>query len=980
MLALPSAAFAQASITGVVRDTSGAVLPGVTVEAASPALIEKVRVAVTDNAGLYRIEDLRPGSYSVTFALPGFSTVRREGVELSGSFAATVNAELRVGALEETITVTGESPVVDVVNAKQQSTVGNEVIAAIPTARLYHSLATLVPGITLSGSQDVGGLAGPVTVTFAMRGGPGNEGRLTVDGLSLGASLNGTGVSYTVADVGNAQEVVFTTAGGLGETEVAGPAMNLVPRQGGNRFSGTFFANGANDAMQSDNYTDELRAAGLRVPNLMQKIWDLNAAVGGPIVRDRLWFFSAARYQGNRKLVAGMLNNLNAGDPDAWTYVPDPENQATDDGTWKNGSIRLTLQAAERHKFNIYWDEQALCTSCTGGGNATTAPEARGNNHASPRVQQVTWTSPATTRLLLEAGFGTNLILGYGTRPNLANSSALVPVTEICAAGCADNGGIAGLSYRGNNWYVADSGVYNWRASATYVTGRHNAKVGYFAQFIENHFPNSIMNDTWTRYTFNNGVPISLSMTAGPARWDTHVRTAALYAQDQWTLNRLTLSGALRYDHVSSHFPQQQLGPNPFIPDPVLFEAADGVSYHDITPRMGATYDVFGNGKTAVKLNLGKYLAAADGSSITGSQVNPLARLSTTASRTWTDANGNFTPDCDLRNLEAQDLRASGGDFCARANNLNFGRPVFNNTFDPEILDGWGERAYDWNFGVQVQQELLPRVSVNVGYFRRWFGNFLVTDNLAVGPDDFGAFSVTAPQDPRLPDGGGQVISGLYNIDPQMQGQVDNFLTHSDRYGTQTRHWNGVEVNFTARVRDGLTFQGGTSTGRTTTNNCEIREALPEIAPLDPYCDVEPPFTTQFKGLASYIIPVVDVQLSGTFQSIPGNQLAANYNVPSAVIQPSLGRPLAGNAPFANVNLVEPGEVRGDRINQLDFRASKILRFGGWRTQLSVDLYNAFNSSAIQQYNQAFIAGGAWLTPTLILPARFAKVTAQVDF
>jgi len=229
---LPSTARAQASISGVVKDSSGAVLPGVTVEAASPALIEKVRSATADGSGQYHIENLRPGTYSLTFTLSGFSTFKREGIELTGTFTATVNAEMKVGAVAETITVAGETPVVDVVNAKQQQTVSGETLEAIPTARLYHSIATLVPGVSVSGSQDVGGLAGPVTVTFNMRGGPGNEGRLTLDGLSLGASLNGTGVSYTVADVPNAQEIVFSTAGLLGELEVCGSAMNLVPRQG----------------------------------------------------------------------------------------------------------------------------------------------------------------------------------------------------------------------------------------------------------------------------------------------------------------------------------------------------------------------------------------------------------------------------------------------------------------------------------------------------------------------------------------------------------------------------------------------------------------------------------------------------------------------------------------------------------------------------------------------------------------------------
>jgi len=986
ILCVPSVLFAQASIVGLVKDTSGAVLPGVTVEASSPALIEKARSSVTDGSGQYRIEDLRPGNYVITFSLSGFSTVRREGIELTGSFAATVNVELKVGAVTETITVSGESPVVDVVNAKQQHTVTNEIISAIPTARLYHSLVTLVPGVTLSGSQDVGGLAGPVTVTFTMRGGPGNEGRLTTDGLSLGASLNGTGVSYTVADVPNAQEVVFTTAGGLGESEVGGPAMNLVPRQGGNRFSASFFGNWANDSLQTSNYTDAIKASGLRAPNLMTKIWDTNGSFGGPVRKDKLWFYTGVRYQGNRKLVAGMFNNVNAGDVNAWTYVASTS-QATDDGTWKDANGRLTWQASTRNKFNFYWDEQRLCTSCIGGGSATTAPEARGNNHAGPRVVQTTWSSPVTSRLLLEAGFGGNLIDTYGTQGNLPNYLALIPVTELCSAGCANNGGIAGLSYRANNSYVADSDVWSWRAAASVVSGRSNAKFGYQGQQLVNHFPNSILNDTWTSYTFNNGIPSSLSQTAGPALVNTHVQTHSVYAQDQWTLDKLTLSGAVRYDHSSSFFPEQHVGPNPFILTPTVFAAQNGTSFSDITPRLGVVYNLFGNGKTAVKVNVGKYLAAADGSSITGALTNPLSRISTNVSRTWTDANANFRPDCDLSILSAQDLRPAGGDFCGQVSNLNFAKPVFSTSFDPDILNGWGIRPYDWNFGFQVQQEVVPRVSVDIGYFRRIFGNFFTTKNLALAPlgvpstAAFDAFTLAAPADGRLPGGGAYPIAGtLYNVVPSLSGQTNNWTTRSDVYGTQTNHWNGVEINFTARVRQGLTFQGGTSTGRSTTDNCEIKRQLPEIAPLNPYCHVEPPFQTQVKGLASYTVPKIDVQASAAFQSLPGSSLAANFNFTNAVVAQSLGRSLSGNAQFANVNLVAPGTLYGDRVNQIDLRFGKIVKVHGWRTQFSVDLYNALNSSAIQSYNQTFIQNGAWLTPTLILPARFAKLTAQFDF
>jgi hypothetical protein len=231
-----------------------------------------------------------------------------------------------------------------------------------------------------------------------------------------------------------------------------------------------------------------------------------------------------------------------------------------------------------------------------------------------------------------------------------------------------------------------------------------------------------------------------------------------------------------------------------------------------------------------------------------------------------------------------------------------------------------------------------------------------------------------------LPGGGGYTVGALYDVTPTLSGVTNNFQTFSDEYGQQQRHWNGVEVTFNARIAGGLTFQGGTSTGRRIDDTCEIRAALPETALLNPYCLQKPPFLTDFRWLGSYTIPVIDVQVSGTFQSLPGDPLNANYQVPSATAALSLGRPLSGNAQFASVNLVEPGDVFGDRINQLDFRVAKILRLRNLRTLLAVDLYNALNSNPVEGYNQAFIVNGAWLTPTGILTARFAKITAQIDF
>ena len=249
-------------------------------------------------------------------------------------------------------------------------------------------------------------------------------------------------------------------------------------------------------------------------------------------------------------------------------------------------------------------------------------------------------------------------------------------------------------------------------------------------------------------------LPFSFTEYAVPAMQNTHVQIHSFYAQDQWTMNKVTLAGAVRYDHTASVFPQQTVGPSVFVPTAIAIPEATGTRYNDVTPRVAIVYDILGNGRTALKFNAGKYLAAADGSSITGGLTNPINLFQTNSgARTWTDANGNFRPDCNLSSMAAQDLRASGGDFCGAglASFLNFNTPT--TTYDPAILRGWGVRPYDWNFGVQVQQQVITRVSVDVGYFRRIFGNFTSTDNRA--QNTFQQFQVTAPVDGRLPHGGG---------------------------------------------------------------------------------------------------------------------------------------------------------------------------------------------------------------------------------
>jgi hypothetical protein len=264
--------------------------------------------------------------------------------------------------------------------------------------------------------------------------------------------------------------------------------------------------------------------------------------------------------------------------------------------------------------------------------------------------------------------------------------------------------------------------------------------------------------------------------------------------------------------------------------------------------------------------------------------------------------------------------------------------------------------------------------------FPRWLQNFTVNDNLVATAADFDRFSVTAPSDPRLPDGGGYPVSDLYNVTPSLFGQANNFLPDTANFGEQYQRYNGVLVNVTARLRNGVTLQGGLNSGKTVTANCEVRRDLPEIAPVNPYCHNDPGFITRMSGLATYTVPKVDILVSGTFRSDQGLPLAANYAVPSAVVAQSLGRPPSGNVPNVTVNLIEPGEKWGDRINEFDLRVAKILRFGRTRTNVGFDVYNVLSSSAVLTYDQTFVPGGSWLTPLTVLTPRFVKISAQVDF
>ena len=1005
VLLVPSLAGAQ-SLAGTVRDASGAVLPGVTVEAASPALIEKVRTTTTDGAGQYRITDLRPGTYTVTFSISGFTTVQREDVALTGAQVFTINADMRVGGVQETITVTGETPVVDVQTAtRRQAVLDNSVISVLPASRGYGNYLATIPSIQTTGANNVGG--NPNMSFFTAMGGRSNEGTVQIDGMNVGSAFNGGGVAAFAYDMTTASEVQITITGGLADVDRGGPAFNIIPREGGNSFSGTTFGSWAGAWSQGTNLDDELREFGIVDQPELIKSWDANFALGGPIVRDRLWFFGNMRTFGNHSARAGLGWNANAGDPTRWDYVADTTKESRSASSTDVGAIRLTGQLTPRNKLGFYYDYQAKCTGSSYtpdgdqcrqstdewtalgsiGGFGAASPEAADSWDDREKIVQANWSSPVTNRLLLEAGFSSFNSRWGGQIP----AGALTNLIEVTEQSPAAGVPVPNFTYRGCCTSTTNDQQHNvWRASASYVTGSHNMKFGYQAAYQVIHFE-QFSPDARLAYTFRNGEPIRLQMRMTPFLQSNRTVYHAFYAQDQWTFNRLTLQGGLRYEHAFSFGPgdgENAVLPNRFLPGGLEFPRTDGVlGLNDISPRFGAAYDVFGNGRTALKMHWSHYLQSASNDGIFTSS-NPSYSYQWNTTRAWDDRNGNKIPDCDLNNLALQD----GVDLCGAVNNANFGSVFSSTIVDPAVLSGWQTRPYDWQIGASIQQEVLPRVSVEFGYNRRTWGNFLVTDNRALGPQDFDAVTIAAPSHPELPGGGGYPVT-FWVQTPDNFGQEDDFLTFADNYGDRTDYWHGVDVSVNARMANGVTIQAGTNTGRGVRDECEILAALPENQGdrLDS-CAVTETWQTTFRGLASYVIPRADVLVSAVFRSNPstspngtpastGSSLGANYNVTTAAIREALGRPLPGNARTTSVDLLLPNQLYGDRINAMDMRLAKVLRFGGMRTTLGFDFYNVFNSNTTTGYNEGFGATGAtWLRPTSILDPRFARFNITIDY
>jgi hypothetical protein len=950
---LSSVAYAQSSIVGVIKDTSGAAMPGVTVEASSDVLIEKVKSAISDSNGAYRIADLRPGTYKVTFTLTGFKTFQRDGLVLPSEFTATVNAELGVGSLEETITVTGASPVVDVSSTAKTAVLNREAIDLIPTGRSIQGMAQLVVGVSLN-LPDTGGARAMQQTYMSTHGMATANTTVLVDG-QMTNGLQGDGAIQSYYNDAMNAEMSYQTAAIGAETSSGGVRLNMIPREGGNQFHGDFKAAYRPGDWQSSNLTDRHVAKGLTAGNAIDRIVDYTVSLGGPIKKDKIWFFTAARHFSVNNFIAN-------------TFMDDGS-QGIDDQFIRNAMARLTWQVSPRNKISGYFDEIDKYRGHDMQANYD--PETAGTVWNSPayHTTAIKWTSPVTSSLFLEAGFSNNT--EYYTNEYQDGIEKPRGTAEWFRTAAKNELDLGGYTQAGPiNTTESPKALY-WNAAATWVKGDHTIKFGANNRWgtymhtreanadLVQQYRSSATGIRWTQ-------PDTVLIRNSPLVYGENLnRDLGIYIQDSWRLNRLTANVGIRWETLNSSVKAGASPAGRFVPARTFDEIKNVPDWSDFAPRMGLVYDLFGNGKTAIKYSLNRYNL----SRTTGIAANYNPLLSQTATLPWTDKNRDDVADGSLRcNFTSPDCE------------INFAS--LSSNFGIAALNDYGEYPRTWNLesGLEVSHELLEGLSVGGSWWKGNFRNLTNTVNTSWTTADYTPktwynpitgqpFTVFA----RSAAAQARPVHNLDTFDPERKDIYESY-------------------NFEARWRipGGGQLSGGVAVERERITSCTAPDdpnyttGTANVFNGEALCDdfkLDIPWRPQLKISGTREIGWgVNVSMSFQNNSSPTSSRlmtvtrgSTRYpaNCPSPCPAGQIIMPTAEYAQTTMSYMLESARQSSvERIVQLDLKVARTFRFGRLQVLPTFEVFNLNNSDAIISYITTNVLSSSFLAPNSIMQGR----------
>jgi hypothetical protein len=982
---LPALASAQTSLVGQVRDESGGVLPGVTVEATSPALIEAGRVATTDEQGRYRIEALRPGPYRLTFTLTGFGTIVRTGIDVPSDTVVTVNADMKVGTLEESITVTGQAAQVDVLQASRTQVLTRDIIDTLPVSRNVMSIGVLAPGVR-PGTPDVGGSRMTEQVGLRAHGLGGNDAEQLVEGMSI-QSLEGPSQSYF--DDMLQSEITVMTSAIPADTSGGGIRLNSVLKDGGNRYSGAAFLGFSSGDWQADNVDDELRdpPRSIRSANGIKHIHMFSASFGGPIKRNKLWFLVTARHQSSDELVA---------DVPAQIVAPDGEVINSYIDTYVRGpSARLTWQATTNNKIALFasrwWKRK--------GKDFAAGTDPRVGQFRDPRkahhfVGNVKWTSTLGGSFLIEGGYSVAEFDWHGgpapgvqkergtpewfTQTRKTDTQRQIHPQCAYDTGCLQWGSL--LSQRQDN----TRHVFDGRLS--YVTGSHNIKIGYTHEFGPDGRIASEHNGD-LQQNYNQGRPSTVTVYNTPLDAPGYIQyDSALFVQDSWTIRRLTLNPGLRVEWFAAGMRETSAAAGRFAPARFFPKQYDLINWGpDYAPRLSAVYDLFGDGRTALKTSFSKYHRQYD--------ADPFLAYADAGIR---QENRNWF-DCVLN---ATGSACSGAAAPTSSDGIvqdhEIGPSPAGGTFGQRSGATRGDlrRQYNWEFTAGVQHQLLPRLAVGALFVKRTIRDIQLTDRTFITFDDFTPFQVRMPavSDPDVADvlDPNEMIT-VYNLHQARASLYNQGLI--DRSSDNDRsYYTGFEASFSARLAGSATLFGSWTAERNISVFCESNDN-PNGTPgssgstsatvTDLYqgrivssggrfCDqrqFDMPFLHEFKLAGNYAVGF-GIDFGAVVQSYPGLERVITWQPPANLF------PNGQRTQAETTILNEPGSLYGERWTQVDINVRKNFQVGNGKVHtFQLDIFNVFNNNSIR--TQTDTVGTSLGQVTAIMPGRFPRVAYQ---